>query len=488
MMRSSGSHRLSRRAVLRSAGAGSAAAAALGMTSLQLAAQTPGANSMASPGAGPVASPTASAAAARPGLVSMPQVFSYGDFEFQFLIALGDAFERASDIGECYAVASAVKDFDYESWVTSWRAMADRVHGIAERSDAGGHRVSAREAYLRAATYYAQAAFFVAGTKDPSQLLPTWEAHRASADAFFARLDPPAEQVQIPYEGTTLPGYALIVDDSGKPRPWLIMNNGSDGSVIDMWAQAAAAALRHGYNALIFDGPGQGAALYRQHLYFRPDWEKVVTPVVDWLLTRSDVDPKRTAILGISQGGYWVPRAVAFEHRIAAAIYDPGVFDVATSFTSFLPADLLQALRTFKGPALDKVKQELDQGAAQEAAHNPALAFTLAFRLPPYGTTSFADVLIKLQDYNLTGVIDQITCPSLIADPQGEQFWPGQSVKVYDALVSPKQLAKFTAAEGADLHVEPKANGLRAQVYFDWLDETLHGSPGAATPVATPAS
>lgn len=237
--------------------------------------------------------------------------------------------------------------------------------------------------------------------------MPIWEAHRASADAFFARLTPAAEPVKIPYEGTTLPGYALTVDTSGKPRPWLIMNNGSDGTVTDMWVQGAAEALRRGYNVLIFGGPGQGAALYRQKLYFRPDWEKVITPVVDWLLTRPDVDAKRISLLGISQGGYWVPRAVAFEHRIAAAIVDPGVYNVATAFTSSVPPQALQALNTAQGAALDQLKKEFDQGVEQAMQQSPVARYTLTSRMGPYGTTSFAELLLKVQAYTLTDTPDQ---------------------------------------------------------------------------------
>ena len=70
--------------------------------------------------------------------------------------------------------------------------------------------------------------------------------------------------------------------------------------------------------------------------------------------------------------------------------------------------------------------------------------------------------------------------PLPIADPEGESFWPGQSQQLYDALPGPKLLVPFTAAEGADLHCEPKANSLRAQRFFDWFDQMIHAS--AATP------
>jgi len=413
-----------------------------------------------------------------PVQITEPHVFVDDDFEFQFLLALGQAYEGAADVGECFAAAAAITDGDYDSWFDTFSELAERIRSKADASAAAGHVVSAREAYLRAATYYAQASFFADGTHDPTRLVPTWEHHRAAFDAFAARLDPPAEPVRIPYERTTLPGYALTVDTSGKPGPWLIMNNGSDGTVAEMWAQGAAAALRRGYNVLVFDGPGQGAALYRQHLFFRFDWEKVITPVVDWLLTRPDVDPRRMGIIGVSQGGYWVPRAVAFEYRIAAAIADPGVVDSGTGFARLVSPGTLQALLSATGRELQQIKIKIDQMIAKMAAGDPRLAYALAVRLRPYGTTSPAEVILLTRAYNLRGVIHQIRCPMLIADPEGEQFWPGQSQHLYDALPGPKTLVPFTAAEGADLHVEPKALGLRAQRFFDWLDEELRvGAP-----------
>ncbi|HWV35909.1 MAG TPA: hypothetical protein VNZ55_09750, partial [Thermomicrobiales bacterium] len=408
-----------------------------------------------------------------PLLTTTPSIFKYDAFEFLFLLTLGATYEQGSDIGECFAAAAKVKDGDPDSWTAAWAELADRVHGIAETSDAAGHRISAREAYLRASNYYWAATFFSDGTSDPSQFVPTWEKHRASWEAFIARLDIPVETIEIPYEDTTLPGYAFTVDASDTPRPWIILNNGSDGTMADMWGQGGAAALRRGYNILMFDGPGQGASLYRHNLYFRPDWEAVVTPVVDYLLTRSDVDPDKIALQGVSQAGYWVPRAVAFEHRIAAAIADPGVTDVIESWIQDIPQEEMAGLFTAQGQDLEAFKQELDEAVAEGEKQSALFRFNIRFRMRPYGTTSFAETLLKLRDYSLDGITGKITCPIAIADPEGESFWPGQSQALYDAIQSPKALLTFTAAEGADLHCEPKALGLRSQRIFDWLDETL---------------
>jgi hypothetical protein len=389
--------------------------------------------------------------------------FKDDDFEYMMLMAIGATYHKCTDIGECLTAAASIEDGDYEGWYRAWLATADRVRGFAEQGAAKGHQASAWEAFLRASlTYYKNAAFFLDGTSDPSRLLPTWKAHRECFDEAASRFDPPVEKVEIPYEDTTLPGYLFKVDGSGRSRPLVLLNNGSDSDAADMYLMGGAAALERGYNALAYDGPGQGAALFLQDLYFRPDWEGVVTPVVDFALGRPEVDPERIAIMGVSQAGYWVPRAVAFEHRIAAAIADPGVFDVSTSWTDHLPQDFQELLE--KGE-----KEQFDRNLEAGMGSSESLRYTVRFRMRPYGTDSPYEAYKMVRQYKLDGVADKIRCPMLVTDPENEQFWLGQSHRVHEALTSTKELVPFTAAEGADSRCEPKAHGLRDQRIGPWL-------------------
>src|SRR3712207_6143485 len=154
----------------------------------------------------------------------------------------------------------------------------------------------------------------------------------------------PVEPVEIPFEGTTLPGYFCRVDDSDRPRPTLICTNGYDSTIYELYLDFAA-ALRRGYNLLLYDGPGQGRPLIKQGLVMRPDWENVVRPVVDYALTRPEVDAEKLVIMGISLGGYLAPRAASAEHRLAACIADPGLWDMLEAMKarlSALPKDVLE--------------------------------------------------------------------------------------------------------------------------------------------------
>ncbi len=202
--------------------------------------------------------------------------------------------------------------------------------------------------------------------------------------------------------------------------------------------------------------------------------ETVVTPVVDYLLTRTDVDPDKLVLTGVSQGGYWAPRAAAFEQRLAAVVADPGAVQVWQSWASNMPPGAIEGLFETTGAEQEQVAKERDEGLAEYAAKDPDLAFAVAFRTYPYGTDSLSNALLQAKAMDLTDVAKDITMPILILDPEGEQFWPGESQQLYNMASSANQkLVEFTAAEGADLHCEPKAMGLRNQVVFDWLDEIL---------------
>jgi hypothetical protein len=335
--------------------------------------------------------------------------------------------------------------------------------------------VSARAAWLRAATYYDTASFFLDATKDPDRLLPTWELHRAAWGRAAALLG--FEPVEIPYEGATLPGYLRPAGARGERRPVLVMNNGSDGPASAMWLQGGAAGVERGYNVLIFDGPGQGAALFRQRLHFRPDWENVLTPVVDFALGRPEIDPERSVVSGVSPGGVLGAARIRLRRSDRGRRRGPG--------------------RVGRGDVVVRPRARLHAEAAREgrpgqvqAQHGLGLRFsrsargTLAFRMRPFGLDTPYDVFEALQEYNLDGVAERIAAPLLVTDPDGEQFWPGQSRQLHDALTGPKRLVRFTAEEGADWHCEPKALALREQRIFDWLGETLGGTvtPAAAAP------
>ena len=117
----------------------------------------------------------------------------------------------------------------------------------------------------------------------------------------------------------------------------MLMHTGFDGTAEEMHYGGAVAGVERGYHVLSFDGPGQGAARHLDGLVFRPDWENVVTPVLDWVITRPEVDQSRVGLIGFSMGGLLAPRAAAFEHRLAACVAVDGVYELGSTVLSHFP-------------------------------------------------------------------------------------------------------------------------------------------------------
>ena len=389
-------------------------------------------------------------------------------FSFQALRAAGFAVYGGADLGEVIVTAQKVKGGDVASWHRSWKATAERVHKIGSEALAAGHRVSAREALLRASNYYRTAEFFLREhpAADPEVRLLSARSRETFAQA-ASLLDNPVAPISIPYEGTTLPGYLFLVDDSGTARPTVIYNNGYDSTLEEAYFAVGAAALSRGYNVLAFDGPGQGAALRNQGLVFRPDWEKVISPVVDFALTRPEIDPEAIALFGYSLGGLLVARAAAYEQRVAALILDDGLYDLYAASTAGTPAFFIRWIdqgRDNRTNRLAALNARFDIGA-RWGQQNGCWAM---------GAHSPADLIRKTKDYSLAGVAQRVTAPTLILDAEHDHFSKGQPQQVEQALTqAATTLVTLTAAEGAGEHCHMGALTRSHQVMFDWLDDVL---------------
>jgi Prolyl oligopeptidase family len=397
------------------------------------------------------------------------QQFEDADFQFGFEIALGAAYYGASDVGEVLVTAERIHDKRADTWVREWTATGEKAETAMRDAVAAGRSVSALAHARRAATYFATALYAIDHSSERDSKLERWRRHRGCWDQIVDLSQ--GERLAIPYEDTTLPGFFFRAPGAGpgEPRPLVVVNNGSDGPTSHMWVQGGAGAAARGYHWMTFDGPGQQAALLEQGIPFRPDWEAVLTPVVDALVARDDVQADRIAVIGVSQAGYWVPRALAFEHRFAAAVADPGVVDVSTSWTEHLPKSMRAELDNGER---DKFDRNMHIG---EIFDKSAKAL-LAFRGEPYGLDSDSpyDLYKAVDAYKLgDDEIGGIDTPLLITDPEGEQFWPGQSQQLFDRLDGDKELAQFKEADGAGRHCEPLSPAQRDARVFDWLDGYL---------------
>ncbi len=214
----------------------------------------------------------------------------------------------------------------WDDWCRVWSARAKVHEDLGREALAGKHFVSAGEHLSRAAvTYHFAKYLFV---QDMEQMRA---AHMKAVDCLnlaLPHLDPPGERVLIPYEGKHLVGTLRLpkVLAKGAARPPIVLMTMGLDSTKEELLTFEMDFLRRGLAILAFDGPGQGEAEY--DFPIRYDYENVVGPVIDWLKANvRDVDTDRIGLWGISLGGYYAPRTVAFEKRVKAAIANCGPYN-----------------------------------------------------------------------------------------------------------------------------------------------------------------
>ena len=397
----------------------------------------------------------------------MSMVFKDQLFGAQWLRAVGHSAAGGAEIGECLAAARRIREPDAESWYRAWNDLSEHVLAQAEASRRAGRFVSARSAYLRASNYFRAAYTFLVGKPVSARLVEAYRRHRTAFEAAAALMGPPAEWVSIPCGGTTLHGYCFRAADDSVPRPTLIINGGYDSTAEEAYFFSGRAAVERGYTCITFDGPGQGAALIEHGQVFRPDWESVVTPIIDYALTRADVDGRKVALMGISFGGYLAPRAASGDGRLAACIADPGELSLFEEFKSRLPAFFARALSD--GNAV--VLRLLDFLLRRRLRH-PTAGWGLRRGMWVHGVESPLDYILLTRDYSLEGRVDRIGCPTLICRADADDI--GVTARaLYEKLTCEKAYIEFAASEGAGDHCEAGARSLFNQRAFDWLDTVL---------------
>jgi predicted alpha/beta-fold hydrolase len=391
------------------------------------------------------------------------------DLQDQLTWAAGYIPYGGADFGEILAVAHAVGDGDNRVFNSTWVEAGNRLVERAKIALAAGKRTTARDAFLRASCHYASSYRPLFGTPVDPLLLAAFRKQIEALNDGLALSDVAVAPLRIPYEDRSLPAYFIPAQGRAtEVRPLMILTNGYDGTVTDMYFASAVAASQRGYHCLLFDGPGQGEMLFEQGVVMRHDWEKVVTPVVDVALQIREVDPKRIALMGWSFGGYLAPRAASGEHRLAACVADPGLFGAA---------DQLRVALLKQGASPDAIEDlgHLDDAIVtgfeemlKKDRHAKWSVEQRAFWV--HGVKSVAEYFRCLQPYTLTGRIESIQCPTLITFADSDPL-AATAKTLFEQLRCPKTLMTFTAAEGAGMHVEAFNRSLLNTRVYDWLDD-----------------
>ncbi len=370
-----------------------------------------------------------------------------------------------TDIGECLESASRVQKNEPWSWTLAWERTADRLAKGADRAETDKLVRTAGQSYLRAASYYRAAAHRHPDPASQHMTRLATEAVRCFGKALALLPEIGGVPVLIPYEDTSLPGYFFKAPGAKAEAPLLVVQEGRDG-----WAQdcvyVAREAMARGIGCLLFDGPGQGEVVRLQRLVFRPDWEKVLGPVVDWAQKQPGVDPERIGVIGMSMGGALVPRAVAYERRLKLAVANPGVLDWSRIITGYFTENMPDLM-----PLLDSDPGVFDARMRAIMEGSTFLDWAIKDMEWRHGGSSPSGLIGIMRSFNATDDVSLIKTRVLVIDGDGEEY--GQAKDLYEALRCPKEYLKFSAEDTAHLHVQTGAFAFATTRILDWVERYL---------------
>lgn len=382
-------------------------------------------------------------------------MFRYFPTNYVWNLSVDLAIEMGAKLGEieemCAPLQEAAKAPDAagtRAFRETWSRMADKLCALAAEDEAGQRLLSAGEKYGRAATYYLTAERLQAHGAEGREALYARFLEVFARGLALAREN--CERVEIPYEGRHLSALYVRADGVQGRAPVLVQLNGLD-STKEMKYRVGLPALlaRRGISSLIVDQPGTGEALRLHGLTARFDSEHWASRVVDWLAQRDDVDASRIGCEGVSLGGYYCPRAVAFEPRFACGVVWGANHDW----------------------------RDVQKKRLAKEGNLPVPHYWEHVRWV-WGAKDMDEFMTIAERVHLDGILDRITVPFLVThgakDSQIPLHW---AQRTYEQLVnSPRRELKVFDERTGGVQHSSFDNPANAGAYIaDWVAETLGG-------------
>lgn len=367
----------------------------------------------------------------------MLELFANPDWSIQTQRLIAESAYGGSDAFEVARTAQAIKPGDGEAWYDGWLKLAEQTESEGRTALSSGAVVTARQRLFRASNYYRHADFFMLGT-DPRKRENYLRVSRCFKDAI--RLQSPLlEPVQVSCGTDIYDGYFCHAKNPpARPGPAILMLGGADSLAEELYFFGGSEVVERGISVLLLDTPGRGSSLRLKGIVSRPDYEVPFRAAVDYLSARPEVDPARIGCVGVSMAGYYAPRGTAFEPRIKALVLWCACYDVLEELYEWYPPIHLQ-IQWILG---------VDGDAAARK---------------------------RLREFNLKGIAQRITCPTLISHGINDVVMNVEGAKrLYREINSKdKTLKLWDGSQGGAIHCNYDNWAVSVPLMFDWLAQRL---------------
>jgi dienelactone hydrolase len=381
-------------------------------------------------------------------------LFEYFPQNYVWNLSLAIALASGAEIGELMDMCKPLKDAAARGadagtgeFFREWLKKAETLRSLASEDQARQRNFSAAAKLERAALYLLTAER-MQGQGDP-QRADTYRQALACFRSMLTLSHANCERVEIPFQGTTLAGLLVRAPQKGR-TPCVLYVNGLDScKELLYWSKLPDALARRGVSTLCIDQPGTGEALRLAHLPAMPHSEQWAAPCFDWLAARQEVDPARIGIVGISLGGHFAPRALAFEPRFASG----AVWGANHNWA------------------------EVQQQRLKREGQNPVPHYWNHV-MWVFGAKSMEEFLDKAASMHLNDTLDRIKAPFLVTHgAHDRQIRVDYAHQTYDQLInsSRRELRIFTEREGGVEHVGADNMSFGRDYIADWFAETLGG-------------